>query len=235
MHRTSRPSGFFDFDPLDMMPHKLTTHGMMCIQVLSRIGLRRFYLYHDMSGCEVWPGRAKRLPWYPVKPASFDPLRKFLHLHRQSFPGDLGSQLQATYLRKHGITKGRYIEAFLDRYRMPEELLVATLNQIEQETSNQLRALGVHPEPFAQEPKVLQEMLEKVRQKGRPIGPPVGPLPEGANLKWGYQDSCWPADIRHLYRRIIDRSHFPDVREFWFDGDPLPQPSDSRESWHESA
>jgi hypothetical protein len=219
--------GFFDFDPLNMLPHKLSIHGILAMRILTLIGLGSFCLYDAQFGCECWPGREKRLPWYPVKPSSYDPERHFFHVHRQSFPRDWGQQLQALYLRKNGIVKGKYVGQFLDRYHMEEAKLVQQLNALEQELIKSLRKWGIRPEPLAQDFAMMQKALKEAQARPwiltfarnllRNMWIEFKRRQSGQKARFGYSDSIWPEDVKEYYRGIINKEHFPDCTEFWFD------------------
>lgn len=221
-----RDVGFFDFDPLDMLPHKLSVHGILALQILTRVGLKNFYLYDDQSGCECWPGRKKVLPWYPVKPSAYDPERRFLHVHRQSFPEELGQQLQALYLRKNGISEGKCVSEFLNKYRTEELELVERLDTLEQRLTRSLRRWGIRPEPLAQDLVAMQRALAEAKTRPwitqfavnslRNMRRKLRRWRSGKTVEYGYADSLWPMDIGGYYRQVVDKSHFPDGTEFWF-------------------
>ncbi len=218
---------FFDFNPLEMLPHKLSIHGILCMQILVKLGLKNFLLYHDQSGCECWPGQEKHLPWYPVKPSSYDPVRYFLHVHRQSYPEDWGQQLQAFYLRKNGMTKGDCIETFLRKYTMPEEELVRLLNTEYCSLLRSLRRRGIRPEPLAQDLVAMRKALMEasktpwtvLRSLAAHMLRTLGLQYVGKrNVVAGHPDSLWPGvDVAAYYRQTLDKSWFPPDTEFWFD------------------
>lgn len=218
--------GFFDFNPLDMLPHKLSIHGILCVQILVKVGLKKFLLYHDQSGCQCWPGQEKYLPWYPVKPSSYDPVRHFLHVHRQSYPEDWGEQLQAFYLRQNGVTKGNTIRAFVERCTMPDRQLIELLNVEYNNLVRSLRRWGISPGPLAQDLVAMRESLAQARkmswqllrsQAARALHA-LGLQYVGKSNVVDYPDSLWPSmDVADYYRQTLDKSWFPPDTEFWFD------------------
>jgi hypothetical protein len=222
-----REVNFFKFDPLEMLPHKLSIHGILSVQILAKVGMKNFLLYHDQSCCECWPGQEKYLPWYPVKPSSYDPVRHFLHVHRQSYPEDWGQRLQALYLRQNGITIGNTIKVFLEQYTRPDEDIIKMLNSEYRYLTHSLRKWGLQPEPFAQDIVAMREALVHAR-KSWPATQ-LRRLATHALFTLGLQrvpkrkvigdpDSLWPeVDVADFYREMIDKSWFPPHTEFWFD------------------
>jgi len=218
--------GFFDFDPIDMLPHKLSIHGILSMLILIKVGLKNFLLYHDQSGCECWPGQEKYLPWLPVKPSSYDTARHFLHVHRQSYPKDWGQQLQALYLRRNNITKGNSIKDFLEQYTMPDEEIIGVLNTEYRYLTRSLRHWGIRPEPLAQDLIAMQRALMEASKTPWPVMYRIaaralhtlGLQYVGKRNVAGYSNSLWPeVDVAAYYRRTLDKSWFPPDTDFWFD------------------
>jgi len=130
---------FFDFNVEEFWPHKLSVHGILITNLISKIGLSNIWYYRNEIDLTYWDGKKKISPKSPAKPSNYDNDFEFLHLHRQSFPLDYGKKIQALYLSEAGFNKSDYIKEFLDRYLMPKDQLINELNEIERKTNNQLK------------------------------------------------------------------------------------------------
>ncbi len=133
---------FFDFNPLAMLPLRLTVHGVLSTLVVSKIGLDNFYLYENHTDLEYWDGKKATPLFERGKPSIYDKKRGFLHVHVQSFPGEYGKNVQAYYLAKNKITKGEHIREFLKKYLIPEERLFEDLRNLEKKLNRKLRLHG---------------------------------------------------------------------------------------------
>jgi hypothetical protein len=229
--RTAAETKLFEFDPLEMLPHKTSVHGILCLQILAKLGLSRFRLYDDQAHCEVWPGRHKELPYFPVKPSAMDRARGFLHVHRQSFPEQLGQALQASYLREWGLTQGAAIDRFLTQHGAASEHVVERLEALHESLRAQLLHHGIDPKPLAQDPQAMQAALASVGRSSRLQDLRRRGLLQGRKLwrllrhapEYGYRDSVWPQPVERVYQALIDRAHFPDSARLWFDAEAQPE------------
>lgn len=108
----ARRVGLWDFDLVDFLPHKVSAQGMLAMLVLSRIGLRRFYHYSEMSQ-EMGDSF-----FY------FDSKYDFLYLDKSGPSKTLKQRLMAYYLRQFDLKVGRHIQLLLDRWAAdkPEQL-----------------------------------------------------------------------------------------------------------------
>ncbi|MBS3154102.1 hypothetical protein J4424_02220 [Candidatus Woesearchaeota archaeon] len=224
--------GFFDYDPLDMLPDRLTVHGVLSLLIVSKIGLKNFYLYENHTKQIFWDGQRADPYFERGKPMMFDLQRGFLHVHSQSFPGDLGKNLQAYYLQGYGITKGPAIEPFLQKYLLPKGVLFKRLNKLEKELDLQLRWNGYflplerfgrdfHKKkeylemPFSKKLRFLAvntsrllwtELFGKKRLKaGKYYGLELYP-----------EISVWPRDLGDFYAEHLDEKDYFSKETVWF-------------------
>jgi hypothetical protein len=221
--------GFFDFDPLAMLPHKLSIHGILAALILTKAGLSGFDHYCDQSNMEMWPGRMKPLPVLPAFPSHYDLDHGFLHVHRQAYPGHLGERIQAHYLSQLGHTRGRLLPEFVSRWCGDERELVRELEDLRRDSEHKMRLLGLDPAGFGGDYAKMQHiwsghghwrgrMLGLVR-KSRHAAQGWGRRLLGRDVKptlYRHADSVWPTPIDEYYRETIDRAHYPRDR-VWFD------------------
>jgi len=223
-----RRCGFFDFEPLEMLPHKLSIHGILATLALAKVGLSRFDHYNDQTRMEMWPGRRKPLPVLPAFPSHHDLDEGFLHVHRQAFPDRLGERLQAHYLAAHGLTRGTVIPEFTERWKMDERELIDRLERLHADAERKMRSLGLDPREFGGDYTKMLRLWSGYPAWKRPL---VGlyrrsrgaakRLLRGrpAPRRYGHHDSLWPKPLDQHYRDTIDRSHYPRT-SFWFDPPP---------------
>jgi hypothetical protein len=118
----------FDFDPIDMLPHLLTAHGMLALQFVVKVPRREIVQYSDWQDTVRWPTGPKiNGPFHPLKPSSFDEKRGFIHIHWPDFPDRMGLQLQSYYLQQQGLTKGPTVLRYLKDF-VPSQTLLRDLN-----------------------------------------------------------------------------------------------------------
>lgn len=157
----ARDRGLWDFNLFDFLPHKVSMHGALPLLVMGRIGFRRYLHYARQEAAVHWDGRSvARPPLNASVPMYYDPQHAFLHLHENAFPGDLGRQLKAHYLRSHGLTKGPAIEAYLARWDADSETLFLALRETEERLYAFWRTLGL--ESFAR--RTYDRQFTKMQQ-----------------------------------------------------------------------
>jgi hypothetical protein len=145
-----RKVGFFDFDALNFLSHKLTIHGILSTQVLSRVGLQNFYLYNDLTDIETWGGQKKIMPYDGAKPLIFDKKNCFLHVHRGEFLEGYGEILQAIFLKNYCLTDGECIKRFIGDHYKQEKEVYSHLKKIENNLDRKLMLLGYDIKEFGQ-------------------------------------------------------------------------------------
>ena len=95
--------------------------------------------------------KPKIMPYARAKPVIYDQKYGFLHLHRQSFPEDYGSKIQAIYLKREGLEKGNFIEKFLKENSDDPDRVFSYLEDLEHKLDRRLKLIGIKPEEFGQE------------------------------------------------------------------------------------
>jgi len=218
--------GFFEYNPLDLFPHKNSVHGALVLLLLGKIGIRNIYYYSHHSNLEYWDGKNKVLPFERAKPSIFDPCWKFLHVHTGAFPEDLGKSVQAYYLKKYDMTKGVNIGKFLKRYYIPEKELFKTLSEIENKQDFKLKLMGSNPIVFGRDFSRKQEILTApLKDKIKMLAMNLAKIPyyrllnkKDIRTRGLYPDSLWPnKNIYEYYNEIIQLDDFPEeYNDFWF-------------------
>jgi len=217
---------FFNYHPLELFPHKLSSHGALILLLLGKIGIKKIYFYSDYSNLEYWDGKKKILPFERAKPSIFDPYWKFLHVHTAAFPDNLGKSVQAYYLKKYGITKGINIQDFIKRYYIPEKELFETLSEIERKQDFRLKLLGFNPVVFGRDFSRKQEILSSpIKDKIKMLVMNLAKIlyyrllgKKDIQTRGLYPDSLWPnKNIYEYYNEIIQSDDFPEeYSDFWF-------------------
>jgi len=217
----------FGIRPLGFLPHWQTVHGILSAVVMVKVGLDRFYHYDDHTSLVLWPGKPKVMPYERAKPVIFDESRAFLHVHRGSFPENYGKHIQAIYLMQEGLTKGRHIEAFLEKwYRKPAQVF-AELDNLEADLDRKLRRLGFDPKAFGQEYTAKIDFLNRVNtttivrnlMKRAARGGILGAYRLIGKDPWwlGSRKNFWPESLVDFYNRYLDSSDFAMASDdFWF-------------------
>ena len=129
---------FFEFSPLELLPDR-GIHTIMLLILLGKVGWSNVYYYSDQQDQVLWNGEATMYP----RPMMFNPQWRHLHVATEDFPGDLGKSIQASYLKRHDITDGKYVEALLDAHYRSHDELEAALDREEVKLNEALNWLGL--------------------------------------------------------------------------------------------
>ncbi len=224
--------GFFKYKPLELLPDRLTIHGVLSLLIVGRVGLGNFYLYENHTHQVFWDGKKADPHFERGKPMMFDPQKAFLHVHSQSFPGDLGKNLQAYYLHKYDITKGPVIEAFLQKYLLQDKVLFQTFKKIEKDLNYRLRWNGyfLSIERFGRDFNKKLEYInmpftKKVRflavNTTRALWTEIfGKGKVKLGLYYGLElypeISVWPKYLGEFYAENLDAKDYPNQDDVWF-------------------
>lgn len=223
---------FFDYNPLELLPDRLTIHGVLSLLIVGRIGLSNFYLYENHTSQVFWDGKHADPHFERGKPMMFDPEKGFLHIHSQSFPGDLSKNLQAYYLKKYGLTKGKAIEAFVARFSLADRVLFRRLNRLEQKLDNDLRKQGY----FLSIGRFGRDFNKKLEYIHMPLGKKLrflfvnssralwteifGKRRLRAGKYYGLElypeISVWPRYLGAFYAENLEASDYPNKEDVWF-------------------
>lgn len=131
-NRVAARERFWDFDLCDFLPHRINMHGALALLALTRLGLTRVLHYASNLELEYWDRQpVVQAPLNSSIPMSYHREFAFLHIHENAFPGDLGWQLKAHYLRSHHSTTGPALRTFLRHWNMSSEELMASLQSAE--------------------------------------------------------------------------------------------------------
>jgi len=217
---------FFNYHPLELLPHKNSVHGCFILLLYNKIGIKNIYYYSFHRNLEYWDGNKKILPFHRAKPSIFDPNYKFLHVHTTAFPMTYGNSIQAHYLKKMGLTQGKFISKYLEKYLMDEGELFEILANIERKLDRKLKLRRINPVIFGRDFSLKEKKLQNFRKYRRfrfknYLSKIKRAVFGGTNIQKRslYVDSLWPekADLAEYYREIIDTEDFPEEYQyFWF-------------------
>lgn len=211
--------GFFDFHTLNLLPHKLTVHGILSTLVFCRVGLENLYLYDDHTNIDTWGDQKKIMPYERAKPLIFDKKNYFLHVHREEFPNGYGRVMQAIFLKKYNLVNGRYIKRFIENYCKGEKEVYAYLREIDKLLDRRLMLLGYDVQEFGQcftkkELAIKEITIKKFLSNYffritifflNFLLRIIGKKPFSRHHQ---RDTIWPEDISSLYRKKINLKDF---------------------------
>jgi hypothetical protein len=207
----------FDFDVLQMFPHILSIHGILAAQIITKLGINRCLYYDDFRESKIWDGEKKVLPYLPVKPASYDEAREFLHVHRESFPSNYGEMLQVYYLMKTNMQYGPNIKLFYEKIPYDPKLPKLLTKRLFRAQS-QLKVYGYNYQTYAQEIKQLEALAKEItiaRIIKNYLGKVIHLLKKLIGI--GIQkDMLWPTTLEDYYANIINKEHYSERNEFWY-------------------
>lgn len=210
-----KSNNIFNYDVLQMWPHMLSIHGILGMQILVKVGLDKCLYYTDLSNTLCWKGEKKKLPFLPVKPSSFDPDRCFLHVHRESFPDDLGKKLQSYYLKTFNLLNGKHIKEFLLKYPFDQSLPNYLTNRLNRGIKK-LKLYGYDVDIFAQEIKRIENELDNVTLM-KVFKNYLKKVLKLLALIIKKQNRIWPTKIENYYKELVKKEYFPERKKFWFE------------------
>ena len=120
----------FQLLPEEQFPHSLTIHEILMLNFCIKYGLRNIWNYRERKSLYNYD-RKKVFSQNTLRPVSYDPYYKFLHLHRASFPNEYGKVLQAIYLKENNSGKSEYINDFINKYYRDKNEVLSELEKIE--------------------------------------------------------------------------------------------------------
>lgn len=162
--KKAKENKLFEFNAIKLLPHKLTIHGIITLQLLSKIGMDGI-LFYDVfdknSKHECWENEKKIFPHYPVKPSLIDIKRAFVHINIDSFPINYGRQLQCFYLEKYQLNSGDNIKKYLYENKYTSNLSI-TLSKELRKASIKARLCGYNPHNFGQDIMYINKTINKL-------------------------------------------------------------------------
>lgn len=221
-----RRIGFFNFNTLEMLPTRLSIHGILATLLVSRVGVSNLYLYDNHTKFKYWDGTPKNPFRGRANPSAFNEDNGFLHVNVGSFPDDYGKKVQAMYLKTYGLIKGKYIQEFLSKHYIPKNQLCDELGSIERKLKLKLRFLGfpiLRLGRFGRDFSKMQWYIKApISKKIRYIFVSISrTLWESLILKrFGVtifpEYSLWPESLESFYARTLNPKDYPDKSMIWF-------------------
>lgn len=217
---------FFDFNVLEMLPTRLSVHGILATLIISRVGVSKFYLYDNHTKFKYWDGTPKNPFRGRANPSAINEDNGFLHVNVGSFPNDYGKKVQAMYLKDYKLTKGKNIQEFLKKYNTPKNQLMSELDSIEKRLRLRLRLLGFPFLEFGRFGRDFSKMQWYIKSPinkkvkywfmsiGRTFWESVISKRLGVVVFPEY--STWPESIESFYSRMLEPSDYPDKSMVWF-------------------
>ena len=217
---------FLDFNPLAMLVHKNSIHGLLSLMLVSRIGIENTYHYDNHSNLLYWDGKKHPGDIERVKPSIFDPEHKFLHVHVQGFPEKYGLSVQAMYLKRYGLTKGEYIQKFIEKYYIPQKELFAILKKIEKKQNLKIRFLGFPILSFGRFGRTFhkKEMYIKASLGWKARywfgATSMAVFQSTIGKIFGFEMipdySQWPESLESFYSRNLEEKDYPNKEIIWW-------------------
>lgn len=128
----------FQLSPEECFPDRLTVHEILMTNFLIKYGLKNIWNYRKIDLLLNYDNK-KVYPNIPLRPVSYDPYYKFLHLHRASFPNNYGKALQAIYLKENTTGKSEYINGFVNKYYREKTEVLLELGKLEKKYNKVLK------------------------------------------------------------------------------------------------
>ncbi|OGI12553.1 hypothetical protein A3K64_01450 [Candidatus Micrarchaeota archaeon RBG_16_36_9] len=217
---------FFSFNTLEMLPTRLSIHGILATLLVSRVGVSKLYLYDNHTKFKYWDGTRKNPFRGRANPSAFNEENGFLHVNVGSFPEDYGKKVQAMYLKSNNLTKGEHIQEFLEKYYVPRDRLCDELNFIERKLKLKLRLLGFpilslgrFGRDFGKMQWYIKSPIEKkiryiLLSFGRTFWESIITKRFGVVIFPEY--SLWPDSLESFYSTVLNPKDYPDKSMIWF-------------------
>lgn len=218
---------FLDFNPIALLSHKQSMHGIFSTLIVARIGLENTYLYDDHTKQEFWDGKRHPAILERGRPSMYDPKRGFLKMNAPTFPQNYGKSIQAMYLKENGITKGKYIQEFLRMYSIDKKQLIKDLDKMEKSLNRKLRlsgfpilSYGRFGRNFTKKQRYLDsKMSQKIKYclslNARSLWDVTIKKKFHVDLIPDY--NFWPESIEGFLSRFVNETDYPDSNPFWFE------------------
>ena len=185
----------FDFIPEELFPHKYSVHGMLMMVFVVKVGLHNIWYYRFLKDLVCYDNKKMKIK--NVKPSVYDETYHFVHIHRNSFPGDFGKRIQALYLKSHNLGKSPLIKNFINAYYDPSA--VPKLLKIEKELDKKLKhRLFPYETTHKREITIKQQLLNNCTTKTI-LQNMIFPLKRFALKKF----FPYHANIPHLYENEL--------------------------------
>jgi len=152
----------FDYRETDLLPHT-TIHNALMLFLLGRVELSNVYWYSNMESDVYWDGTDTNHVFSGIRPGIVIPDFDFLHIAREAFPAEHGAELQAAFLRDHGIADGPHVSSLLNRHDRSLDEVCRDLAQIEKRQDRRLRLLGYKPKTFGRRFDDKEAILDRPR------------------------------------------------------------------------
>lgn len=133
-------SKLFEFSPEYFFPERYNVHEILFMNFLVKAGLQNIWCYRKIDQLYNYDGKIHG--WNTLRPVSWDPQYMFLHIHRGSFPGTYGAQIQANYLKKCGFSKSDFIQQFIHMHIADDDKILDELGIIENKLDSKLKFWG---------------------------------------------------------------------------------------------
>jgi len=219
--------GLFDVNPLTMLPGRLSIHGVMSTLIVGKIHLNNVYFYDNHTDLRYWDGKLHDPIFNRGKPTMFDYKYRFLHVHLGSFPGDISNNLQAMYLKKYGMIKGKCIKKFLERYLIDEHVLFQKIRELEEKVDKKVRWRGF---PVLGWGRFGRDYSRKNWYLGLSFNKKLrywmiamarniweGTFQKSFGVELAPDYSVWPESLDSFYTRNLDSSDYPDKNMVWYE------------------
>jgi hypothetical protein len=194
----------FDFDPIDQLPHMITTHGILALNFMTKLSRSSYQVYSDWTDTERWPGSGLLTdPFRPLRPSSLDPVRGLVHVHVFDFPDFLGARLQSHLLSQWKLTRGPNIESYLKKFESRDVLAELNLWARGGKRNFSQRIIGRLKHLLNQLVSWFQSKTSRTAQKD----------PKA------YFGQIYPNEVSRHYRSLVPSKMFCAREKMWFEND----------------
>lgn len=219
--KDAESANFFDSKALDFPPSD-SVHYMWPMLFLAHFGLGRLYQYSDRSEETLWNGTSAQ--GNIARPMFYNSKYGQVHIATEDFEGSLGKSLQAYYLKKYNLNKGKNISNFVDKYQIKKGDLFKRLSRWIGGLNENLKWYGLSVNdfdhdmrkirPFIDEKTAIEKWKYAIKEETKDTV--VGKILEGVySLFKTSADREMPVPQRtqtleDYYRSVLQREDFPE-------------------------
>ena len=218
----------FEHSSLQLPPTWI--HQILPMLCISKFGWDNVYQYTNGIERQHWDGTLSHQIRNDARPMFYHPEFDQLHVAREDFPDELGKSLQAYYLYRKEITKGKYIKNLLEEYRMSEDRLFEELESYIQDLNKELKKYQLSVDLFGRDIRLIKQFLyeksvtEKIKtiiemkSKNTFIHPFLKGMYKSASYlfengikKDGPRYNKYPNEyINDIYTQVMNKDDFPE-------------------------
>jgi hypothetical protein len=156
--KSARDVNLFEHSTVEFPPTSI--HYLLPMICIVKFGWGDIYQYTNGSEREHWDGTPSTKIKNDARPMFFNPKFDQLHIAAEDFDGSLGKELQAHYLSKFNLNRGKSISEFIDKHHRSKDQLFADLESYLENINKQLPP-GVSVDTFGRDIRVVRQYISE--------------------------------------------------------------------------